>query len=98
MSAGFQKRAPRLQTGIKADHIDRTFAPDQIERAGRKVQIFHVADLRHRAVGGANCLELPVQLVDERRMIVNRDDRRRRVLGECSRLRTSASAEIEDPS
>ena len=76
VSARFEQRAPAGEPLGEADDEDRSFRPDDIERAVRERERVHVGHLRGDALPEAELRNPPGEPVDERRVVVHRHDPR----------------------
>src|SRR4030095_15392707 len=85
-------------TAFESWNVDRALAPDQIEGAGREVELAHVANSSVDAIGHAEGSRLAVCLVHKWRMVVDGHETGGGVAGEGTRLQSRPASQVEHAS
>ena len=90
-----QQPAPIGQCRFDAHVVDGAFAPDQVEGTVGEVESAHVRHAGLQSVCDAQFMRLAAQRVDERGVVVDGDDARRRAVGQNQCLGAGPAADVE---
>src|SRR5881398_1587244 len=77
--------SPANMRRTRAADVDRAFAPEEIERLVRNVELTHVSNARIDPIPYPERRHVAIQLLDIRTMVIDRNDPRRGVLCEYTR-------------
>ena len=98
VSAAREQPAPVAQPGFETQVVDGALGPDQVEGAVREIEPPHVGHAGLQPVREPEPFGFAVQEVDERRVVVDGDDARRRVARQHQRLAAGPAADVENAS